>query len=436
MVAPFRSQGPRQSEDAGVAPHRSFLIYAASYVAAGATPFLLLPVLTRHLSPDQFGEITAFLVLTGLLANTGGLSAHGFLASRYFKVDARQLTEMVWTSLVVLVVTHVAALAAVALAFPYIGELLGLPFRYALLAALAAFLLNLNLVFLAIFQFSGRPWHYLRMRLAQAVMELALCIGLLFLVAADASARVWSYTAAVALTASGGFVYCVRSGLVFPRWNRGAARSLLRFGIPLLPHVAAGMAITYTDRLLVSSLLGTATLGVYMVATQIGMVMVALIEPLNKALAPWLFRHLASDQHAVRRMIVRRTYEICGALVLSGVLLAVAADALFDRLIGREFAAARGLVPWMIAGYVAQGMYYLVVNYLFYAERTATLAAITASAAVLGFLFSYLLIGTLGVTGAGAAFVLNNVVLMLLVWLGASRIVPMPWANWRRYDVS
>ena len=419
-----------------MAPHRSFLVYASSYVIVGATPFLLLPVLTKHLSPEQFGEVTSFLVLTGLLANLGGLNAHGFLASRYFKVESQWSTQLVWSSIGVVGATHLAALGAVALAFPYIGELLGIPLRYALLAAVAAFVLNLNLIFLALFQFSDRPWHYLRMRLAQGVAEFGICIALLFLVAADASARVWSYTAAVSISAAGGFVYCMRSGLIFPRWDRQAAKSLLRFGIPLLPHVAAGMAITYMDRLLISSLLGTATLGVYMVATQIGMGMVALIEPMNKALAPWLFKHLASNQADVRRMIVRRTYEICAGLALCGLLLAVAADMFFDQLIGPRFSAARGLVPWMIAGYVVQGMYYMVVNYLFYAERTATLAAITGSAAALGCLVSYTLIATFGLTGAGAAFLLNNVVLMLLVWLGASRIVPMPWASWRRYDVS
>ena len=419
-----------------MAPHRSFLIYASSYLIVGATPFLLLPVLTKHLSPEQFGEVTSFLVLTGLLANLAGLSAHGFLASRYFKVEAQQLTGLVWTSLGVVTATHLGALGLVTATYPFIGDLLGIPLKYALLATGAAFVLNLNLIFLAIFQFSGRPWHYLGMRIAQGLAELAICLALLFLVAADASARVWSYTAAVAISAAGGLVYCARSGMVLPRWDRGAAKSLLRFGIPLLPHVAAGMAITYMDRLLVSSLLGTATLGIYMVAIQIGMGMVALIEPLNKSLAPWLFRHLASNQEAIRRMIVRRTYEMCAGLAVCGLVLALVADAFFDRFIGARFSAARGLVPWMIAGYVAQGMYYMVVNYLFYAERTATLAAITGTAAAMGCLISYALIATLGITGAGAAFLVNNVVLMLMVWLGASRIVPMPWASWRRYDLS
>ena len=164
-----------------MAPQRSFLIYASSYLIVGATPFLLLPVLTQYLTPHQFGEVTSFLVLTGLLANAAGLSAHGFLAARYFKVSPTRLAEMLSTSLTAIAASHVIALALVAAAFPYVQELLGVSFGHAALAVLAAFLLNLNLIFLAIFQFSGRPWHYLRMRAVQGSAELGICLGLLFL---------------------------------------------------------------------------------------------------------------------------------------------------------------------------------------------------------------------------------------------------------------
>ena len=69
---------------------RSIVIYACAFAVAGATPFLLLPVLTRHLSPAQFGEVTSFLMVTALLGNLAGLSAHGFVTVRYFKTARAQ----------------------------------------------------------------------------------------------------------------------------------------------------------------------------------------------------------------------------------------------------------------------------------------------------------------------------------------------------------
>lgn len=406
---------------------RSILIYACAFAVVGMTPFLLLPILTKYLTPQQFGEVTSFLVLTALLANIAGLTAHGYVSVRFFKTAAEQFRILVASSIAAVMVMHMLALLVVALLFPILARALDLSLGYMLMAVLAALFLNLNLVFLAIFQSSGKPWLYLRSRALQGVTELALCIALLFLVTTDASARIYSYTLALAASAMLGLWYCARRGQLGAHLEAAPVSGLLRFGVPMLPHIAAGTAITYLDRLVVSSLLGAESLGIYMVAMQVGMAMIALIEPLNKALAPWLFKQMTKGHDEVRRMIVKRTYQLFVMLTLVGALIALAAHLLFDQLIGTQFSGARPLIPWMIAGFVMQGMYYTVVNYMFYAERTGTLSMVTGSIAVLGCLVSYGLTSAFGLQGAGASFLINNSLLFLLVWFAASRAVPMPW---------
>jgi O-antigen/teichoic acid export membrane protein len=86
----------------------------------------------------------------------------------------------------------------------------------------------------------------------------------------------------------------------------------------------------------------------------------------------------------------------------------------------------------MVTGFVLQGMYYAVVNYLFYAERTGRLSMVSGATAVMGCLTSYVLTTQYGLTGAGASFVLNNAVLFALVWYAAAKAVPMPWFQARR----
>jgi len=408
--------------------HRSLLIYACSFAIVGVTPFLLLPILTQRLTPQQFGEVTSFLVLTALLGNLTGLSAHGFVSVRFFKTAAERFRILVSSSIVAMGAMHVAALAIMLLLFPLMIQVLELPIGYALLAVLVALFLNLNLVFLAIFQSSGQPWLYLKARALQGVTEFAFCLGLLFLVAGDAGARIYSYSVAIAASAMLGFYYCWKRGFIGTRVENAPVKELLHFGVPMLPHILAGSSITYMDRLVVSSLLGTESLGIYMVAMQIGMAMIILIEPLNKALAPWLFEQLSKGQADIRRMIVKRTYQMFVVLAAAGSLIVVASQLLFDRLIAVEFGDARSLIPWMVAGFVLQGMYYTVVNYMFYAERTGTLSVVTGSTAVLGCLVSFLLTSEFGLQGAGASFLVNNALLFVLVWIVAKKAVPMPWA--------
>lgn len=160
--------------------------------------------------------------------------------------------------------------------------------------------------------------------------------------------------------------------------------------------------------------------------------MMALIEPLNKALAPWLFEQLAKNDPAVRALLVKRTYLFFAALVLVGTVVAVAAHLLFDIAIGEEYAGARPLIPWMVGAFVMQGMYYAVVNYLFYAEKTGRLSVISFTTAAVGCGISWTLTSRFGLQGAGASFLINNTILFVLVWAMSARTVPMPWLPWRQ----
>lgn len=410
---------------------QSILIYGCAFVVVGVTPFLLLPILTTKLTPAQFGEITSFLVLAALLANLAGLSAHGYVSVRFFKSTAEQFKAIVTSSIAALGATHAATAVIVILLFPILAQALGLSLGYALFAVVAALFLNFNLIFLAIFQSSGKPLLYLRSRLVQGVFEFTLCVALIYLVAADADARIYSYVVAITVSAFVGLYYCVRNHRVGFSVERVSLKNLAFFGLPMLPHIVAGTAITYMDRLVVSSLLGTDSLGVYMVAMQVGMGMIALIEPLNKALAPWLFDRLAKNEPGVRHMIVKRTYQLYLVLAIVGALVVSAAHFFFDALIGGNFAESKSLIPWMVAGYVLQGMYYSVVNYMFYAEKTGRLSLVTGTTAVIGCAFSYLLTSKFGLQGAAASFAVNNALMFLLVWVVAAQVEPMPWRIWR-----
>lgn len=410
---------------------RSVLIYGCAFAVAGATPFLLLPILTRALSPQQFGEVTSFLILTTILSNAAGLSAHGFVSVRYFKTTTPEFRGLATSATLAVVAAHaLAALALVAL-FPQLQRLLDLPLALSMLAVAAALVLSLNLIFLSIFQSAGQPLLYLRSRLVQAIIEFSLCVALITLFVADSGSRIYSYAAALAASAAVGLVMCWRRGHLGAGIDRTHLRSLAAFGLPMLPHIVAGSALVYVDRVVVSSLLGNESLGIYMVAMQIGMAMVVLIEPLNKALGPWLFDQLAKDDPALRRMIVRRTYMLYGVLAAIGIAVAGAASLFFDELIGARYGAARAIVPWMVAGFVLQGMYYSVVNYLFFAERTGRLSIMSSATAIVGCGVSYALTSSFGLAGAGISFAFNNGLLFVLVWFAASKAVPMPWWPWR-----
>lgn len=407
---------------------RAFALYVAAFALAGATPLLLLPLLTRLLTPAELGIATGFLVATLLIANVAGLSAHGVIAVRFFKMERPAFARLVGVALGAVLLTHLVVMAAMLPALEWLEATFELPRSIWLFAALTALMLSFNQAFLTMFQIAGEPGGYLKSRALQSFVEFTLCAAILVFAIQDERARVYSYALAVALAAFFGFSFARKRAFIATGGGQGELAAVLRYGVPLLPHVLGGTVITYLDRVIVGATLGAEGLGLYTAAAQIGLVMMLIIEPLNKALMPWLYGKLALNDPEVNRRVVRSTYVGYVVLALFGALIAGLGVLFFEVIVGPQYRSAKPLVPFIVLGFVFQGMYYSVVNYVCYAEKTAYLSLTTGTVVLFGAIFNYGLVLRFGLMGASMGFALNNLLLFLATWWLSTRAVRMPWS--------
>ena len=82
-------------------------------------------------------------------------------------------------------------------------------------------------------------------------------------------------------------------------------------------------------------------------------------------------------------------------------------------------------------GFAFNGMYKMVVNYLFYAEKTQLVALSSIIAACANIFLNLNLIPVYGLTGAAMATLMAFFLQFIMVWGFASRTIEMPWFFWR-----
>ena len=70
---------------------KNSLIYLLSGVAGKAVPFLLLPVLTRYLTPSEFGLVAIFQLGIQLSQAVSGLSLNVNIPRYFFRVTKKRL---------------------------------------------------------------------------------------------------------------------------------------------------------------------------------------------------------------------------------------------------------------------------------------------------------------------------------------------------------
>jgi O-antigen/teichoic acid export membrane protein len=405
---------------------RPALIYAATNAVAAGVPLLMLPVLTRVLTPDEYGKAAMYSVVVSLLGAFVGVNVHSSISVRFFEPDRAGLSRYVSTCLAILVVTSVVIFALVGLTLPWLEGAAKIPGTWLLTAvfvAAATFVVQTQLV---IWQSAIRPWAYGAMRLLQATLDGSGSLMFVLMLGLGWQGRAGGITAAALTCAVIAFALLRRGAWVRFEFDSQAAHNALRFGIPLIPHVVGGMLIAMADRVMISNVLDTASTGVYMVALQIGAALGLATDSFNRAYAPWLLQAL--NQGSTRDVtIVRFTYLYFVIVILVAVALGLGAPAVLGLLVGEQFREAAPIVFYVALGFAFGGMYYMVTNYVFFARRIARLAAVTITCGLLNVALCYWLLRRHGLVGAAQAYMLAQAALFLATWWLAQRSRPMPW---------
>jgi O-antigen/teichoic acid export membrane protein len=404
----------------------SVVVYAGTSAVATAIPVLLLPLLTRILSPEDYGLVGMFLIYVNIATALVGLGLNGALSVRYFQqkfnfatyvTACLQLTGLLWVGMSGLYLLLSGLLA----------PLLKMPGPWMLLAITAAAGNAVLMLRLAIWQAERRPLPFGLTRIAQAGVDVGVSLLLVLALWQGWQGRATAIAAALILIGAVAGVSLWRGGYVLRGFDRAATRDALRFGLPLMPHLLGGMAISFADRFLVSNLLGAETLGIYMVAAQIGLILNLIIVSVNRAFAPWLMRLLVQGNLATNRRIVQVSYLYMGAIAIFVGLTMTASPLLIRLLAAPEFHGAQAVLPWVVLGTGFTAFYYTVTNYLFYANRTGWLSAGTVASAILSLCLSVLLIQANGMVGAGQAFAAGQAITFVVTFVLAQRACPMPW---------
>ena len=199
------------------------------------------------------------------------------------------------------------------------------------------------------------------------------------------------------------------------------------FGLPLVLHILAGVALSTADRWTVSVHLGAHALGIYGAGAQLGMVMAILADAFVKAYGPWLYARLSSGRPVDKLCAMGAIYMSMPAFIAIasavGVVLVLASEA----LLGPQYRAAASVLPWFMLGGAFSGVYLSTSVLFFFAGRTGLLATATSSAAVCGATATWFLVASFGVDGAAMGYALTQAILALLTSLTAFRAFELPW---------
>lgn len=398
----------------------SAAIYVVAAVVNAGIPFLLLPLIARWLGPADFGVIGSFVAIVNVLILLVGLNAYGFVSVSFYRDGPETLPPLAGAAVAIILVASLIVGLAVALGASAIERSVGIDrgWLWTLLAAATG--QAVVAVGLTVAQTLRRPLAYAAMQISYG-----LALALLAVVLVGAWGMGWEGRAlAQALAALGiaaaALAWLRSTGRLTVAMGRANLSRALNFGIPLLPHSFAAVAMGSMDRLALGATFGPATIGQYFLALQIASAFTALAAAVNQAWVPWLYERLSRGDAASRGEIEAAARSGGLVLIAAACVLALLAEPIVLLVGGSSYAPATLPLRFLAFHAAGQAWYMLMSAFLFYAERTRLLSTLTICAAVLQAALIAILVPR-GATGVAAALAAGSCVAAIAMSLFALR---------------
>jgi O-antigen/teichoic acid export membrane protein len=404
---------------------KSFGTYSVANMLNAAIPFLLMPFISNHLSPAAYGVFSMFQVLTLFATAVVGFNCVSAIEREYFNSDQNDLRSFVTTALYLIAGSSAFVLVLFLLFGGYIERISDVPRNFLGAVVLLVLCQMVGEILLVIWRVEHKPKKFGAMRIAKTLLEIGLTYLFVLMIAANWISLVVAQLIASSVIALLTLYILRRKGIIFGHCKMSYASQILKFGIPLIPHAIGTTVTIFSNRLFITNMVGLAESGIYTTGFQIGQVIGLFQNSFNQAWVPFFYLKLKEGDDQIK--VVKMTYLYFAVMTAIVVIFILMAPILFNIFIGKDFHSALRYVPWIAAGFAFNGMYKMVVNYLFYVQKTTIIGMGTIITAAINLVLNYFLIKQNGGIGAAQATAISFFLQFLIIWRISAHHYKMPW---------
>ena len=405
-------------------------IYGLADAVGKGLSLLLFPIFTRVLTPTEYGAIEVIGTVISLVTSILILGLDSATSRYYYAADYKDRKGVVLgSSLLFSGVVYFAGVIPLILAYRWLTRTLlgGDEYHAAFLLAFVGLpftllaMLNMNTLRRLL-----RPWWFAGLSLLS--LSLTISFNLLLVWRLRWGVR-GTYAATLIASATSAVV-----GLWVTRrdyrwqWDGQLIRSLLRFGVPLVPASLCLWGLALLDRLFLVRFTSLAEVGLYSTANRLSSALAFGVAAFQMAWAPFAFS--ISTQPDSGKVYARTLsyYVAIGGLTVVGLGL-FAREALWILTPASYHAAAVAVAPLAI-GVLAYGAFSLVAIGVNLANKTKQVSITLAIATGLNLLLCVALIPRFGMMGAAIATALGWVAAAVTLGIASQRAywIPYDWA--------
>jgi len=386
--------------------------YTSASVLIKGLSVLSIPIMTRLLTPADYGTLAVFGSLFAIFSIFYGLGLRGAV-SRYYYEKTDDFGTFFSTN--ALLLWSFGIIISILLYFfsDAIAKSTNVPETLISLALLGAFFSASYEYVSSYFQASKQSLLLSRLSIVRAVLSLIMTVVVTLML--NENKYLGSIYATMVFSVIFFFfsIYIVQK---VGKWNFDLKyiKYALIFGLPVTIHLLSGLILNTFDQIMINSMVGSNETGLYSFAYKVGMLFQMVIFAMNQSWVPLFYEKMRDKEYESIKITAKKYAYLVGFLAL---FVTISGPVLVKVLAPIEYTKALPLVPIIISGFIFQYFYLMYINYAFFEKKTSSIATITLLAGILNIGLNYLAIPLYGYAAAAWTTLLTYMVFFVLHYI-------------------
>ncbi len=370
--------------------------YAVCSIIQRCLSFITLPLFTRLLTTEQYGQATIYASWSSLLVIVLTLQLpYGSFSTAMIKYEEKRDEYISSVQGVCLLISALFLF----IYFPFknfLNGLFELP-TYIMIIMVVEILANTGIAFWSgkkRFEFKYKE--VITLTLISSILSVIVQYVLVMLTEEKGYARI----------IGGASINILFGGIVFLKnffkgkklYNRDFWRYAFGFNVPLLAYYFSQMIFNTSDRIMISHMVGMDKAAVYGVAYNLAILFNFVLTAIYNSYIPWIYGKIKNG-HQEDNRVVSIALSVFMAVLLLGIIWL--APEIVYVMADREYLDAIWIIPPVAMTVLLLFYSQLSISFEFYFEEKKSLVTASVSAAVINIVLNWVFIPRLGYYAAG-----------------------------------
>jgi O-antigen/teichoic acid export membrane protein len=370
----------------------NFTYLVGSIIGAGI-PFLFLPILTRVLSPEEYGVMNLLFTIYSICVPLVSIGLSSYLHRIYFDNNSLSFNAFfkcikifsIW-ALFLFVVTFFVTNIFTDLLFS----------EYAYIVPLLVVSATFNSVFLIrleLYNAEGKALSFVKYQLLYTSVIFVATLFLLFVFNLAELSRIYGIIFAdiVFLIVSILLIYKILDKSIPNKEN--IESDYLKYGFGLVPHIIASILLSTLDKFIIAKYMSMDDLSTYVIAVQYTSILMIIAQGLSKE---WT-RFFMSNPY--NNTINKKAGYLFLSIATLSIILYLCKDIFYGVFVGGGFTINNEVILLLLASQLFHCFYMILTVQITYDKKTHVLSMMTFISLVINFIVSMLLVKSYGLIG-------------------------------------